>query len=143
MAQEKTRARTQVKGTFEIKGWDEKTWDGKNWNEASGAKLTHARVTIAYHGGIEGEAEVQFLMAYRDDAFANILGLQRVTGQIGEWSGSFVLQDTGKFENGVATSSWSVLPGSGTGDFKGLRGEGGSTAEHDGKLVYTLEYWLE
>ncbi len=134
---------THATGTFEIKGWDEKTWDGKNWNEQAGAKLTHARVTQAFHGDIEGEGTVQFLMAYRDDAYATFVGLQLISGRLADRSGSFVLQVDGVFENGAAKSAWSVVPGSGTGDLRGLRGEGSSMAQHDGAQGFTLDYYFE
>lgn len=143
MAQKEKVATVQAKGTYEMKGWDEKTWDGKNWNEVSGAKLTHAKVGMAYHGDLEAEAAIQFLMAYPNDTSATMIGLEQVTGRIGDKSGSFMLQDIGKFENGVATSTVSIVPGSGTGDFTGLKGQGNLVAEHDGKMSYAFEFSFE
>ena len=35
-----------------------------------------------------------------------------------------MLEHSGTFEGGVAEASWSVVPGSGTGELRGLRGEG-------------------
>ncbi len=143
MAQKAAGTKIQAKGTYEIVGWDEKTWEGKNWNEQGAPKLTHAKITQHYHGDIEGEAAVQFLMAYPNDSFASIVGLQHVTGRIGGRAGSFMIQSVGTFENGAAKSNWSVVPGSGTGDLKGLRGEGSLQAEHDGTQTYTFEYSFE
>ena len=132
-----------VNGTYEIKSWDEKTWEGKTWNEVSGPKQTHAKVSLAYHGDLEAEAAIQFLMAYPDDASAVVIGLEKVTGRIGGRAGSFMLQDIGRFENGVARSTMSVVPGSGTGELAGLAGQGSSVAEHDGKLTYHFEFTVE
>jgi|SRR5579859_402034 len=129
-----------AKGTFEVKGWDEKTWDGKQWNEQAGPKLTHANVTQVFHGGIEGESVVQFLMAYRDDSYATFVGLQQITGRIGARSGSFVLEVSGVFENGAAKSNWSVVGGSGTGELQGITGNGTTVAEHNGAQSFTLDY---
>lgn len=143
MAQKAAGIKTQVKGTYEIEGWDEKTWEGKNWNEQANPKLTHAKVTQRYHGGIEGEAVVQFLMAYPNDAFASFVGLQHVTGRVGDRAGSFMIQAVGTFENGAAKSTWSVVPGSGSGDLEGLRGGGSMLAEHDGVQSFTFEYSFE
>lgn len=143
MTQKTAGTQVQAKGTYEITGWDEKTWDGKAWNEVSGAKQTHAKVSLMYHGDLEAEATVQFLMAYPNDTSASVIGLEKVTGRIGGKSGSFILQDSGKFENGVATSTMTVVPGSGTGELAGLTGQGSSVAEHDGKLTYVIDFAFE
>lgn len=136
--------RTHAEGTFEIKTWDEKTWDGKNWKDVPGAKLTRSTVTKAMHGAIEGEGTAESVTVYRDDTSASYVGLERVVGRIGNRSGSFVLQATGTFEDNTAKTTWFVVEGSGTGDLKGLRGEGGYIAQHgEGKVPYTLDYEFE
>ena len=63
--------------------------------------------------------------------------------RIGDRAGSFMIQASGTFENGVASSTWSVVPGSGTGDLQGLRGNGSMQAEHDGTQAFTFEYSFE
>jgi len=132
---------THAEGTFEIKGWDEKTWDGKNWKDVPGAKLTKSTVTKAMHGAIEGEGTAESITFYRSDTSASYVGLERIVGRIGNRSGSFVLQATGTFENDTAKTAWSVVPGSGTDGLKGLRGEGGYIARHgEGKVPFTLDY---
>src|SRR5688572_7169612 len=117
-------------GTFAIKNWDEKTWEGKSWDAEAGAKLTHALVTQSLQGDIEGEATAQTLMVYRADGSASFVGLLRVVGRVGGRAGSFVLQQSGTFEGDTAKATWSVVPGSGTDDLRGLRGEGGYVARH-------------
>src|SRR3954453_14196466 len=118
--------KTTANATFAIK-----TWDEKPYSEAEGEpKLTRASVTKTYTGGIEAEGHVEYLMMYRSDASATFVGLERVVGPIGEKAGSFVLQRTGVFEDGQAKESYSVVPGSATGDLRGLTGEGKSTVGH-------------
>jgi Protein of unknown function (DUF3224) len=143
MARKGTGTRKQAKGTYGIKSWDEKTWDGKDRKEQPGAKLTHAVVTFTFQGDIEGEGHVHYLMAYRDDTFATFLGLQQITGRVGDRAGSFVMQVDGKFENGAATSTWMVIPGSGTGELRGIRGEGTTVARHGDQQPFTLDYDFE
>jgi hypothetical protein len=134
----------QAAGTFEIKSWDEKTWEGQPWNEQSGAKLTHTRVTTSFQGDFEGEGVSQSLIAYRDDSSASYVGLERLTGRLGNRSGSFVLQASGAFEGNEARTTWSVVPGSGTGELAGLRGEGGYVAQHgDEQVPFKLDYDFE
>lgn len=135
---------TQAKGTFEIKSWDEKTWDGKDWKERAGAKLTRAQITTAYQGDLEGEGQTQLLLVYRDDNIASYTGLEQITGRLGDRSGSFVLQINGVFEEGAAKTTWVVVARSGTGELRGLRGEGGYVAHEGGQAAsFSLDYDFE
>src|SRR6266436_6372440 len=114
--------KTTATARFAIKRWDEKPYrEGPNQ-----PKLTRASVTKTYTGDIEGEGQVEYLMMYRSDGSATFVGLEQVVGRIGGKTGSFVLQRSGTFENGRATESYSVIPGSPTGDLQGLVGEGSS-----------------
>jgi hypothetical protein len=79
-------------------------------------------------------------MMYRADGTATFVGLERITGRIAGKSGSFVLQRTGVFENGQAKESYSVVPGSGTGQLLGLRGEGRSAVGHGSEHPFALDY---
>jgi hypothetical protein len=124
---------------FAIKKWDEKPYsEGQDL-----PRLTKASVTKTFTGDIEGEGHVQYLMMYRDDGSATFVGLERVVGRIGARSGTFVLQRLGVFESGQAKESYSVIPGSGTGDLRGLRGDGSSAVGHGSEHPFTLNYELD
>lgn len=82
-------------------------------------------------------------MAYRADGTATFIGLERVTGRLGNRSGSFVLEHSGSFEGGMARASWFVVAGSGTGELSGLRGEGGFEASHQTSYPMRLSYYFE
>ena len=117
---------THAKAVFEIKSWDEKPWlelDGKS-------KLTRAAVTKVYRGDITGEAVSETLMCYLPDGSAVFNGFERIAGTIGGREGSFVLQASGVYKDGTATSDCTVVPGSGTGQLAGLRGEARYAATH-------------
>jgi Protein of unknown function (DUF3224) len=43
----------------------------------------------------------------------------------------------------TVSGDWFVVPGSGTGELAGLRGEGGFTAELGQGADITLDYWFE
>jgi Protein of unknown function (DUF3224) len=43
----------------------------------------------------------------------------------------------------VVSGTWFVVPGSGTGELTGLRGEGGFTANLGEGADVTLDYWFE
>ena len=121
---------------FTIKSWDEKPYgEGQDL-----PKLTRAAVSKTFTGDITGEGHVEYLMMYRSDGSASCLGLERVVGQVAGKAGSFVLQRTGVFEGGVAKESYFVIPGSGTGELRGLRGEGSSAVGHGMEHPLTLSY---
>jgi hypothetical protein len=121
-----------------------KSWEEKPYNEAAGLpKLTRASVTKTFRDDLEGDGQVEYLMVYRPDGTASFVGLERVVGRLAGRSGSFVLQRTGIFDGSVAKEAYSVVPGSGTGELAGLRGEGSSTAGHAKENPITLEYDLD
>ena len=55
-------------------------------------------------------------MSYQSEASAVFVGLEVVTGEVNGKSGSFTLQHNGKFENGIASSQFTVVSNSGTGE---------------------------
>jgi Protein of unknown function (DUF3224) len=130
--------------TFEIKNWDEKTWEGRPYNEVSGAKLTRASVAKSFQGDIAGESTLEYLMSYHENGTVSFVGLERVVGSVGGRNGSFVLQRIGADEGGVLKETYFVVPGSGTGDLRGLRGEGSATlGEQADRYPFTLDYDFE
>jgi Protein of unknown function (DUF3224) len=130
--------KTTAHARFAIKSWDEKPYS----EVPDLPKLTRATVAKTFTGDIEGEGQVEYLMVYRGDGSATFVGLERVIGRIGGKTGSFVLQRTGVFEGGQAKESYSVVPGSATGELHGLRGEGSSALAHAAEYAFTLSYEL-
>lgn len=131
--------KNRADATFKIKSWDEKPY-----NEIEGApKLTRAKVSKTYHGDIEGESTLEYLMMYRQDGTAIFVGLERVVGSLGGRSGSFVLQHKGTFEGGKAKIDWFVVSGSCTGELSGLRGEGSFVVGHAEPHTATLDFDFE
>jgi uncharacterized protein DUF3224 len=64
--------------------------------------------------------------------------------QIGDRTGSFVLlQTAGTFDGKEAKGALSVVPGSGTGDLRGLRGNGHFSAPFGSTASVTLDYDYE
>jgi uncharacterized protein DUF3224 len=119
-------------------------WDEKPYSEGPDLpKLTRAAVIKTFTGDIAGEGHVEYLMMYRGDGSASFIGLERVVGSVAGRSGSFVLQRSGVFENGVAKESYTVVPGSGTGELRGLRGEGATAVGHGMEHPLTLDYELD
>jgi hypothetical protein len=82
-------------------------------------------------------------MIYRPDGTAAFVGLERIVGSIAGKAGTFVLQRTGVFENGVAKETYFVVAGSGTGELQGLRGEGTTAVGHGTEFPFMLNYQLD
>jgi Protein of unknown function (DUF3224) len=129
-----------ARSKFKIAGWEEKPYAELE----NGGRLTQASVKQSFSGDIEGEGAVEWLMCYRPDETAEFIGLQRIAGQIGERSGTFVLLQTrGTFDGKEAKGDLSVVPGSGTGELSGLRGEGEFSAPLGSEAAVTLSYDFE
>ncbi len=128
----------QASGGIETKNWEEQTYA----EPGDGVKLARVTATNAFTGDVQGESRVDFLLAYSNDDYCSFVGIELVTGRIGDREGSFVLQQHGAFEAGGIRTSWFVVPGSGTGGLCGLRGEGGYVwgGDHGAPTPYTLDY---
>ena len=124
---------------FAITNWGEQPYsEGQDL-----PKMTKAAVTKTFTGDVAGEGHVEYLMMYRSDGTATFVGLERITARIGGKAGTFVLQRNGVFENGAANESYSVVPGSATGELRGLRGEGTSAVGHGNEHPFTLKYQFD
>lgn len=127
---------TRATATFETVNWDESPFS----EIEGGPKLTRALVTGTYRGDLEGKTTVAFIMVYPDAVTATYSGLERIEGQLGGRSGSFVLRHEGSFADGEAKTTLTIVPGSGTGELTGVRGEGTSRAPIGTKADVTLDY---
>jgi hypothetical protein len=110
---------------------------------ADGPSLTRIHVEEAFSGDIEGAGVVEFLQAARADGSASFVGIERVTGAVAGRTGSFLLQDSGTVTGSVVAGDWFVVPGSGTGELAGLRGEGGFRANLGENAEVHLDYWFD
>ena len=127
---------TRATGTFEIETWDEKPYD-----EREGTKLTRTHVTKMFHNDIEGTSTAELLMAYgTEEGSAAYVGFELIVGSIHGRSGSFILHHTATSSGGDGSASWTVAPGSGTGELRGLRGEAWISRDPDSGHTFTLDY---
>lgn len=132
---------TSAKAEFRITSWNEDAYaelDGP-------AKLTQALTTADYTGDLAGEGRTNMVMCYgAPDVPVYYTGLEHFTGTLAGKSGSFVVQAKGTFADGVADTTWFVVPGSGTGELAGLRGEGAAKAVGgEATVPVTFEYHFE
>lgn len=111
---------TSATATFQIEDWDE----DDIMETDDGARVTHAKVSRSFEGDIEGTGTVEWLMGYDEDGSATFVGIERIVGSIGGRTGTVVLRHVGAFDGQVAKADLLVVPGSGTGELRGVRGEG-------------------
>ena len=96
-----------------------------------------------FTGDLDGESPVRALQIRRDDRSASMVSMQRFSGKLGGRQGTFVLQGSEVIERGKIKATWFVVPGSGTGELAGLRGEGGFEGDFGKGSDATLDYWFE
>jgi hypothetical protein len=117
--------------------------ESKPFDESPGPALVEIGLTERFSGDIEGESTVRALQVQRGDGSASMTSLQRVRGKLHGREGSFVLEGREIVENGKVKATWSVVPGSGTGELSGLRGEGGFEGAFGKGSEGTLDYWFD
>ncbi len=117
--------------------------EAKPYDQTASPALLEIRLRETFSGDIDGESLVQALEVRRSDRSASLVSLQRFRGRLGRRQGTFVLQGTEVVENGRIKASWFVVPGSGTENLSGLRGEGGFEGDFGKGSEGTLEYWYE
>jgi len=113
------------------------------YDRTASPALLELRLSETFTGDIEGESPVRALEVLREDRSASLVSVQRFRGKLDGREGSFVLQGQEIVENGEISAKWFVVPGSGTGELSGLRGEGGFTGRFGKGSDATLDYWFE
>ncbi len=132
------QARTRAEATITVRESKAEPYD-----QGASPMLSEIRIRETFRGDIEGESTVRALQAMRDDHSACQVSLQRVCGRLGGRQGTFVLQGSQIVEDGAIRATWSVVPGSGTGELAGLHGEGGFEGRFGQGSHGTLEYWFD
>ena len=122
---------------FDITGWDDQPYD-----EHEGVKLSRTRVTKTFSGGIEGESTAELLMAFGHDGSAAYVGFERISGRVDGRAGTFVLHHSASASGGEQSAEWSVVPGSGTEELRGLRGRARIAGDSKTGHTFTLDYEL-
>jgi len=135
-AEPRTRARAEAKITVQSS-------EAKAFDQTANPALMGIGLEETFTGDIDGESTVRALEVLRDDHSASLVSLQRFRGKLGGRQGTFVLQGSEVVQNGKIKATWFVVPGSGTGDLSGLRGEGGFEGHFGKGSDGTLDYWFE
>lgn len=128
--------------TFTMQTWDEQVVSGSD----GGPRVAYAHATFTYDGLFEGTSIADSLLFYVGEGYdsggVTSSGLEYFDGSVGGRKGTFVVRHEYSFsasgDTHQVSSTFTVLPGSGTGELTGLGGSGtisGSSRTMD----YTFE----
>ncbi len=134
-----TQHKHHAVGTTEVETYVTSPFD----EMADGPTLTEVQLTETFSGDIQGESLVRVIQVVREGGSLNFVGLQRVRGSVGGRTGSFLLQPSGSSAGKETHARWFVVPGSGTGELKGLRGDDDFEARLGERGSFWLDYYFE
>jgi hypothetical protein len=108
-----------AKASFTITSWEQTPYDEQDQSPT----LSRATVKKSFQGDITATSTAALLMCQAADGAAGYVATERVTGQIGERDGSFVIQHGGTLAPESEPHAFGyIVPSSGTGALQGLRG---------------------
>ena len=116
--------------------------DRKTPNPVSfeGGQMTHTRFEKTFSGDITGTSIVEALMAgLADNGPAVYVGIERFDCSVEGRKGTFVLMHAATQHRSGGSASWTIVPGSGTGELAGISGKGEILPKHDFVLTYDFE----
>lgn len=134
----KPRSRAHAEMTITVQHYESAPYD-----QTASPALLDIGIRETFSGDLAGEGTVRCLQVLREDRSASYVAVERFRGKLGELQGTFVLQGPGSVEHGKIKGTWLVVPGCGSGDLSGLRGEGGFEGELGKGSRGVLDYWFE
>lgn len=128
----------QAKGTFEIQATREPAYDDED-----GVALARTKLDKQFQGALEGTSVVHMIAAGGNvKGSAAYVAVERIRGTLEGRRGGFVVHHTGVMDRGTPSLTISIVPDSGTGALRGIRGSMAIEIV-EGKHFYTLDYTLE
>jgi hypothetical protein len=83
------------------------------------------------------------LMAQAQEGSAAYVAFERLDVRVQGRAGTFVLQHSASGTRDERSGTWTVVPDSGTGELRGLRGTARIVNEPDGGHTFDLDYELD
>ncbi|HYH81319.1 MAG TPA: DUF3224 domain-containing protein [Longimicrobium sp.] len=126
---------TRAVAKFDVTGWEPSEIESPE----GGPKMGRALIRKTFSGDLEGTSTTEMLSCGSPDSGAGYIAQELVTGTLAGRSGMFVMQHGGIARGGTQRAFGSIVPGSGTGELRGLHGE--VKYQHDaGGASVTLDY---
>lgn len=121
-----------ITGTYQIVEWNETT----DQTFGDGVKLSTAAVKQTYSGDLIGNSDIKYQLCYSADGNATFTGFETISVQGDEGEITLILQHNGKFEQGIASSQFIIVGGSGHSNLLGKTGS--FSSKEGGTAVYTI-----
>jgi hypothetical protein len=128
-----------AKGPFDTANWTPEP----PFEEADGVSLGHVTLDKTFHGDLSATSTVHLIVVSTPvEESRAYVAAERVVGTLNGRTGSFVLQHNATSEPGDQSLRVTVVPDSGTGELRGIRGEMDIRIAPDGAHSYVLDYTL-
>ncbi len=124
---------------FQVTGWDAVPYDEK----PDSPTLSRVTVKKTFDGELKGESTAQLLMCLSADGSAGYTVMERVVGELGGRTGSFVMIHGGihtPAETSRATGI--IMPNYGTDELRGISGTVEFKSDENGKNII-LDFGFE
>jgi len=126
-----------AKSSFQIDAWE------PGASTASGVtKVAPTLVKKTFNGDIDGRTETDILTAVAEGGAMAYVGFERFDVAVNGRRGTFVLHHNATAHGTETQTSWTILPGSGTGELEGISGTGEIINLPDGGHDFVLDYTL-
>ena len=129
---------TRIVAHFDVTGWEPSAIQSAE----GGPKLGRALIRKTFRGEMEGTSETEMLSCQGEGGGAGYIAQEVVTGTLAGRAGTFVMQHGGIATKDGQRAFGSIVPGSGTDELRGLRGEVQYKHDETGATV-TIDYDLE
>jgi len=127
---------TRAVAKFDVTGWEPSEIESPE----GGPKMGRALIKKTFSGDLEGTSSTEMLSCGSPDSGgAGYIAQELVTGTLAGRSGMFVMQHGGIAAKGQQRAFGSIVPGSGTGELRGLHGDVQYRHDESGASV-TLDY---
>lgn len=114
---------TQLTGKASFTSWDEEPGFDSG---APVPRLARATVEFRYEGELVGTSTCHLAMHYAAEHEGTAVGYERLEVRTGDGEeGTIVLRSACQFDGEGVDTTWTVVPGSGTGALAGFEGSGG------------------
>jgi len=124
-----------MKNTFDIISWEEKPYLELN----DGVKYSKISVAKTYHGRLEGNGQLEYLMVYYSDGQATFVGVEHFDGTFDGKKGSIAFEHKGIFKDGMAESEFITIVASALDGLVGLNLEGHYKTGHSMTIEFELD----
>jgi Protein of unknown function (DUF3224) len=116
-------------------------YDEEPYGEADGAELSRVHISRTFSGDLEGSSTAELMIA-KSEGGGGYVGHDRIAATLQGKSGGFVFQHSGLMGPAGVTNTGTIVPGTGTGELRGITGDGTMLADDQGNHTLTLQYEL-